>query len=891
MIDQGRTGVINSLRAAFLLLGLMVNAVAAILPPPPAAARPTLSAERTGTNHVSRRAAIVPGVSRGLARERAMLLSAVEYDLRFTIGDTGMIEGEAALSFVLERADRPLQIDFAGREVLSVSSGAVVPFRFKEEHILIEARYLSAGKNSLRIVFIPDEGPLHREKDHLYSLFVPAKARYVFPCFDQPDMKARFRLTLEMPGEWTAVSNAPVARDTVAGGRRFVSFTETEPLATYVFSFAAGRFRVETDRSSDRPMHCYHLEDDAEKVERNIKTIFELHATALEWMERYTGIPYPYGKFDFVLIPSFPYSGMEHAGAILYRAERLFLEENATERERLKRASVISHETAHMWFGDLVTMTWFDDVWLKEAFAQFMADRIVQPAFPDVNHRLLFVSSHFDPLHAVERTAGTHPIRQHLRNLNVAGSLYGNIIYHKPPVMLNQLEALMGEKALQEGLRRYLRRFGHGNARWEDLVTILDGLTDQDLETWSCTWVMEGGRPKITVTRPSGAGCTALIVHQDDPGGRGLLWPQYFELSILHGGEERIVPVFMKGQAACIEGVPVPDGAFILPNSGGHGFGYFVLDRDSRALLKTASPHFDDPLRRAVFAQVLRENFLEGAFTDPVRYLAILIREIERETVELNLQTLLDYLVETFWSFLPDTMREEHAGRIEKLRLEKLSAVETVSMKSTCFKAFRSVVTTAEGVAFMKGIWGREAGIEGLPLSERDYCTLALELAARAVRGWPEILDMQAGRTTDAVLEERFAFVRRAASPDNIERRSFFDGLSEASNRRHEPWVLEAVYYLHHPARIRDGEVCAGQSLEMLEEIRRTGDIFFPRDWAAATLRYHTSDAVVLYVKRFLVKHPRYPERLRLVVLQAADRLFRANRIRRSYAPANRTRP
>jgi aminopeptidase N len=663
---------------------------------------------------------------------------------------------------------------------------------------------------------------------------------------------------------------------------------ETKLLSTYVFSFAAGRFRVETDRSGDWQMHCYHLEGDTAKVERNIKTIFELHRGALEWMEHYTGIPYPYDKFDFVVIPSFPYSGMEHAGAILYRAGRLFLEENATERERLKRASLISHETAHMWFGDLVTMTWFDDVWLKEAFAQFMADRIVQPAFPDINHRLLFVSSHFDPLHAVERTAGTHPIRQHLGNLDVAGSLYGNIIYHKPPVMLNQLEALMGEKGLREGLRQYLRRFAHGNARWEDLVTILDRLTDQDLETWSRTWVMEAGRPKITVIRPSDAGCASLVVHQDDPGGRGLLWPQYFELSIHHEGEERIVPVFMRGQAACIEGVPVPDGAFILPNSGGHGFGYFMLDTASRVLLETSAPRFDDPLKRAVFAQVLRENFLEGAFVDPARYLAILIREIERETVELNLQMLLDYLVETFWSFLPDTMRGGYAGQIEKLLQEKLSAVETVSMRSACFKAFRSVVTTAEGVAFMKGVWEQETGIEGLPLSERDYCALALELAARAVPDWQDILDAQAGRITDAVLEERFAFVRRAASPNTSERRSFFDGLSEASNRRHEPWVLEAVYYLHHPVRIRDGEVCAMQSLEMLEEIRRTGDIFFPRDWAAATLRYHTSDRVVLNVKRFLVKHPRYPERLRLVVLQAADRLFRANRIRGAYKKASR---
>ena len=157
-----------------------------------------------------------------------------------------------------------------------------------------------------------------------------------------------------------------------------------------------------------------HRETDAAKVARNREQIFDLHAAALAWLEDYTGIPYPFGKFDFVLIPSFQFGGMEHAGAILYNAAGLMLDASATQNQLLGRASVIAHETAHMWFGDLVTMRWFNDVWTKEVFANFMAAKIVNPSFPQVNHELRFLLDHYPSAYQVDRTAGTNAVRQTL---------------------------------------------------------------------------------------------------------------------------------------------------------------------------------------------------------------------------------------------------------------------------------------------------------------------------------------------------------------------------------------------------------------------------------------------------------------------------------------------
>ena len=264
-----------------------------------------------------------------------------------------------------------------------------------------------------------------------------------------------------------------------------------------------------------------HRETDTAKVERNRDAIFDLHAGALEWLERYTAIPYPFGKFDIVLIPSFQFSGMEHAGAILYNASALLLDESATQNQRLERASVIAHETSHMWFGDLVTMRWFNDVWMKEVFANFMAAKIVNPSFPQLNHELRFLLTHYPSAYQVDRTDGTNPIRQPLANLDEAGQLYGPIIYQKAPVVMRQLETLMGEEALRDGLREYLKRHAFGNATWLDLVRVLDARTPKNLAAWSRAWVEERGRPRLHLQRATGRTRHACRADRDHVGSAG----------------------------------------------------------------------------------------------------------------------------------------------------------------------------------------------------------------------------------------------------------------------------------------------------------------------------------------------------------------------------------
>ena len=229
-------------------------------------------------------------------------------------------------------------------------------------------------------------------------------------------------------------------------GRKPITFLPSDSISTYLFSFAAGRFTPVRRTVGGREMNLLHRETDSTKIRLSVPVIFRLHGAALAFMEQYTGLPYPFQKFDFTALPDFQYGGMEHVGNIDYKASSLFLDEGATQDQLLARQNLIGHETAHMWFGDLVTMQWFNDVWMKEVFANFMADKMNPEAAASPAQLLKFLTDHYPAAYAVDRTAGANPIRQPLDNLQDAGSLYGGIIYHKAPIMMRQLELLMGEQ-------------------------------------------------------------------------------------------------------------------------------------------------------------------------------------------------------------------------------------------------------------------------------------------------------------------------------------------------------------------------------------------------------------------------------------------------------------
>ena len=828
-----------------------------------------------------------PGISLDLARHRAATISDLHYRLIFRLPADSRTPIRGELDLSLTRADAgPVILDFAAGQVLGVRvDGQPAAFRHERGHLVVTTTAARPGPVAIEVDFVAGNGPLNRRDDFLYTLFVPDRAHEAFPAFDQPDLKARYSLELVIPEDWRAVANgAEVAREPAGTGRVRLRFAPTEPIPTYLFAFAAGRFDVAEASRAGRTFRMLHRESDEAALARNIDAIFDLHATALAWLEEYTGIPYPFGKFDFVAIPSFQYGGMEHPGAILYRADALFLDETATRNEELGRASLIAHETAHMWFGDLVTMTWFDDVWMKEVFANFMAAKIVNPSFPDIDHELRFFLAHYPAAYGVDRTPGANPIRQTLANLDDAGSLYGAIIYQKAPIVMRQLELLTGEGAFREALRKYLRDHEFGNAGWPDLVAALDAVTPLDVAAWSRVWIEEPGRPTLAV-EPDGR---ALRLAQVDPRGRGLVWPQALTLAFLAhpaGPADSVravrLPVRVDAAATMVDphSAGPGSGPFVVPNAAGMGYGLFLLDDDTRDFLLTRLPSLPGALLRAVAWVDLWEMMLEGR-VEPLRLMEAGHRALETETDELVAQRILGSLSTLYWRFLTPAARHRVSGHLEADLWRWLLAAEGTSRKAAFFNAWRSVATGPEAVTRMRDVWEGTRAIEGLPLSERDLTALALDLAVVDPAGADSVLARQRGRIENADRRARFDFIRSAASPHVSVRDSFFASLAEPANRSREEWVVAALSYLHHPLRTGSSLAYVRPSLELLEEIQATGDIFFPTRWLAATLGGHASADAAAVVRAFIEAHPDYPAPLMGKLLQEVDPVFRAARIR-----------
>ena len=270
------------------------------------------------------------------------------------------------------------------------------------------------------------------------------------------------------------------------------------------------------------------------------------------------------------------------------------------------------------------------------------------------------------------------------------------------------------------------------------------------------------------------------------------------------------------------------------------------------------------------------DGVLEGDIS-PTDWFELLLRGLRTETVEQNTQRILGYLGTTFWAFLDHDERRKVAPRVETALWSALATAVTPTLKAAYFRAWRRVVLSDAGLDRMRRIWGRQEDVPGVPLSEPDFTALAEGLAVRGVAGAEDILERQAKQIDNPDRLARFTFVRPALSGDPAVREIFFVGLRDPANREREPWVLAAVGYLHHPLRAAHARRFIRPSLELVEEIQRTGDIFFPSGWLDATLGGHTSDDAADTVREFLEGlGPDYPRRLREKILQSADMLFRS---------------
>ncbi|MGQ0537832.1 MAG: M1 family metallopeptidase [Gemmatimonadaceae bacterium] len=835
-----------------------------------------------------------PGVSLPLAQSRATRIADVRYELAFDLTGRDSAAGRSIVRFTMRRAG-PLVVDFRGSAAALIrvraNGRSVSDVEFNGHHLLIPARYLSLGANRLDFDFtarIAAAGAgIIRVRDasdsaeYLYTLLVPSDAQQLFPCFDQPDIKARVTLTLTTPLGWTAVANAPrAAADTTSRGATF-AFRESEPISTYLIAFAAGPWVERSAATSTRPIRLFVRQSRAEEVDAD--SIILLNDRALTWLERYFESRYPFQKLDVVLAPAFPFGGMEHPGAIFYSSEERFVfRERPTLVQRLGRASTVYHEVAHQWFGDLVTMRWFDDLWLKEGFATFMAAKMQAELDPESDAWKSFYLRIKPSAYAVDASEGTTPVYQELSNLDQAKSNYGPIVYNKAPAILKQLEFTVGEREFQDGVRRFLRRHAYANATWHDLLGAIGDAAGRSLSEWGDNYILRPGVPVVEQQLETAEGQIVRLRLSQRPArmlsGPGA-WPIRTQVALhYHGGERRSFDVALSGDSLTVrDAVGLPAPAFAFANAGDKAYGIFLPDSESIRALERGIGVVGDGLARALLWGALWDALREGRYA-PERYLALLLRELPRERDEQLTASLLARLTRGLAAYVEGPARDSLQSAAEQmLHAAAVDADRPYGLRKAYLDAFVRNARTPAAARAIDALLD-SARIAGDSLGMPTRWAIVTQLLALGTDSG--VARYEALRAADPSPDgARQAFAAWAARADSSVKGDYFRRYF-ADTTLNEDWATASLGPFNALGQEPITLPFLRPALDSLPWIQENRRIFFLAAWLAAFVEGKRGREALDIVRLFLAERHDLGADIRLKVLQSVDELERAVKIR-----------
>lgn len=838
------------------------------------------------------------GVSHPLAIWRASTVRDVRYDLSLDVTAADSAIGHVVVRFTRSGTSDVI-LDWRGRRLTrAMANGKPVPLSAANgAHIRIPAKVLEPAANSLELWFVSDIAPsgasiirTHDQNDgsdYLYTLLVPADANQLFPCFDQPDLKARVTFTLTTPRAWTALANGSIAHADTTPDHITRHFTETRPLSTYLIAFAAGPWQRTTSVVKGRSISVYIRKSRAKEADAD--TLLALTHRAIGWMEQYFGRPYPFEKFDLLLAPAFPFGGMEHPGVVMFNEDRFIFRERPTLPRRLGRFSTILHEVAHQWFGDLVTMRWFDDLWLKEGFATYMAAKGLADLEPSSDAWKTFYQSNKPLAYGVDQTTGTTPLWQDLTNLDQAKSAYGAIVYNKAPSVLKQLNYLVGEKAFRAGVHQFLSDHAYANATWQDLLGSIGKAWGRSLASFGQNFMLRPGMPEVQQRLTVRDGKIVSLQLAQKPAqplsGTGA-WPMRTELLLSYGGAsaaaDTTIPVVLSTavtEVAAARGKPAP--AFVFANDGDYGYFVTLLDSASAQwMLSGGIGTVRDGFLRTMLWGALWDQVREAQLA-PERFAELALAELPREADEQIVPVLLGRLGRSIRAYIAPAKAASVTGDAERvLWAGTRDGSKPYGVRKAFLDAFIGLASTADGVAKLRSLLG-DSVIVGEPVGDPTRWAVVNRLIVLGAPDADRALAAQIAKDTTPDGRRR-AFVAGAARGSAAVKADYFRRYF-ADKTLNEDWASGSLGEFNALEQQELTLPYLRPALDSLPFIQANRRIFFLGGWLGAFIGGQTSEAALATVRKFLADHPKLPKDLREKVLQSSDELERTVRIRKRW--------
>ncbi|ARQ70653.1 aminopeptidase N [Streptomyces marincola] len=733
----------------------------------------------------------MPGtnLTRQEAQERARLLGVDSYDIALDLSgarEGGTFRSETTVRFTA-RAAEPVFVDLIAPRVREVvlNGAALDPAEvFADSRIALAD--VAEGANELRVVadcaYTNTGEGLHRfvdpvdEQVYLYTQFEVPDARRVFACFEQPDLKATFRFTVTAPEGWTVVSNSPTPEPENGVWR----FEPTPRISTYITALIAGPYHAVhsswegADRSVPLGLYCRpslaeHLDADA---------LFEVTRQGFDWFQEKFDHPYPFAKYDQLFVPEFNAGAMENAGAVTIRDQYVF-RSKVTDAAYEMRAETVLHELAHMWFGDLVTMEWWNDLWLNESFATYtsIACQAHAPGSRWPHAWTSFANQMKTWAYRQDQLPSTHPIMAEIRDLDDVLVNFDGITYAKGASVLKQLVAYVGQDAFFRGVQAYFKRHAWGNTRLTDLLTALEETSGRDLKSWSRAWLETAGinvlRPELAVD--ADGTITAFAVRQEAPAlpagasGEPVLRPHRIAIGLYALREGRLertdrIELDVDGELTEVPelvGRARPD--VLLLNDDDLSYAKVRLDSDSMAAVTAHLGDFTESLPRALCWASAWDMTRDGEMAAR-DYLALVLSGIGKETDIGVVQTLHRQVKLALDLYAAPEWRETGLATWSDAALERLREAAPGSDHQLAWaRAFIATARTGEQLDLLAALLDGSESIEGLAVDTDLRWALVQRLAATG-RADTALIDAELARDATSA-GERHAAAARAARP------------------------------------------------------------------------------------------------------------------------------
>jgi aminopeptidase N len=605
-------------------------------------------------------------LTRDEARRRAELIHTPLYDISLDLTqDSDTFTCEATIHFLCHEPGADSFIDFLapaldscelnGEEVeRDAFNGARITLKNLREanelHIIGTCRYENIGSGLSKF-----RDPVDH-KIYLHSQFETFSAHRMFPCFDQPDLKATFTFTVLAPSDWIVVSNNTGQAQQVAGKENIKRWTfgASPKMSSYLTAIVAGPYHGVRDRHGDIDLGIFCRQSLAQYLDPD--EIFTVTKQGLDFYGEAYKYPYPFQKYDQLFVPEFSAGAMENIGAVTFN-EFFIFRSKVTEAAREDRANVILHEMAHMWFGDLVTMRWWDDLWLNESFATFMSVLSQVEATRFKNGWVTFANQYKAGARRQDQLPTTHPISADIPDIESVYLNFDAITYNKGACVLRQLVAYVGQDTFLRGVQRYVKQRQYANATLSDFLSDIEAGSGRDLKAWSRLWLETAGlntfRPE---SQASGDTMASLAIRQEAPPDHPTIRPHRLAVGLYDRRADRL-DLRRSVELDVVEAItPVTElngervADLLLLNDRDLTYAKIRLDERS---LNTASEHLavlSDPLARALVWAALWD-MLRDAELPARRYLPLILNNIHGETDIGVVQDLLAQASSAIWVY------------------------------------------------------------------------------------------------------------------------------------------------------------------------------------------------------------------------------------------------